>query len=102
MLHAWERVFRQQRSRIKSGMTTELLRNDSCYMYLLKLWLCEPLYLPPLRGTFFQKKACVVPLQLRAYIVRDPSVRRSLTREIPDQVRDDGESGEPRRAKLFG
>ena len=60
MLHAWERVFRQQRSRIKSGMTTELLRNDSCYMYLLKLWLCEPLYLPPLRGTFFQKKACVV------------------------------------------
>ena len=40
-----------------------------------------------------------MPLQLRAYIVRDPSVRRSLTREIPDQVRDDGESGEPRRIK---
>ena len=42
---------------------------------------------------------CGRPLQLCAYIVRDPSVRRSLTREIPDQVRDDGESGEPRRAK---
>ncbi len=25
--------------------------------YLLKLWLFEPLYLPPLRGTFLQRKA---------------------------------------------
>ena len=25
--------------------------------YILKLWLCEPLYLPALRATFLQRKA---------------------------------------------
>ena len=64
---------------------------------MLKLWLCEPLYLPALRATGdrppegrLPKKACVVPLQLPARIVRDPSVRRSLTAPL---------SGEPRREK---
>ena len=65
--------------------------------YVLKLWLCEPLYLPALRATFLQRKACMVPLQLPARIVRDPLSRSLRSRQLPFQGSQDALS----RARPF-
>ncbi len=46
--------------RIASCESGELCWGEESFSYRtpeLKLCLCEALYLPPLRGTFFQKKA---------------------------------------------
>ena len=49
-----------RRSRIISSESKAPIQAEesfSFFAYLLKLWLYEPLYLPALRATFFQKKA---------------------------------------------
>ena len=67
----------------KSKTPIQAEKSFSFSAFVLKLWLCEPLYLPALRATFFQKKACMVPLQLPARIVRDPSVARFARASSP-------------------
>ena len=41
----------------KSKTPIQVEKSFSFSAFVLKLWLCEPLYLPALRATFFQKKA---------------------------------------------
>ena len=59
---------RMRQSRIISRKSrTTILAEESFPLcaYLLNLWLCEPLYPPALRATFFQKKASPVAHRLK-------------------------------------